>query len=105
MLILAATFGPFPADLDLFHRCETFQPQKFATGWSALQSDGSIIVSGRDFRGSNFFSNPQPLLMRFSGASNAPAASASSASGDAAMDAALMWLLTAGSRPSTFRQD
>jgi uncharacterized delta-60 repeat protein len=38
----------------------------------ALQSDGDIIVSGRDFRGSDFFSNPQPLLMRFYGSPPSP---------------------------------
>jgi uncharacterized delta-60 repeat protein len=68
--------------------------QSFDAQGVALQSDGSIIVTGADSDLVNRKS--YPLLMRFSGASNAPAAAASSTttSSAAATDVALMFLLT-----------
>lgn len=57
---------------------------------AALQSDGSIIVAGYyDTGPSDSASSRSPLLMRFSGENNAPAAAQSTA----ANDAALLWLL------------
>ena len=65
----------------------------------ALQADGGIIVAGTDGPSAGpSWSNP--LLMRFSGASNAPAAVGSSTASTpmeteaAAIDAALLFLLT-----------